>query len=47
MFPRGPHRMIAETDVDILEASTNHLDDVVRDGAHPRSRTFSHRKLHT
>jgi mannose-6-phosphate isomerase len=23
-------RMIAETDVDILEASTNHLDDVVR-----------------
>jgi mannose-6-phosphate isomerase len=24
------HRMIAETDVDILEASTNHLDDVVR-----------------
>ena len=24
------HRMIAKTDVDILEASTNHLDDVVR-----------------
>lgn len=24
------HRMIARTDVDILEASTNHLDDVVR-----------------
>ncbi len=24
------HRMVAETDVDILEASTNHLDDVVR-----------------
>jgi mannose-6-phosphate isomerase-like protein (cupin superfamily) len=24
------HRMTAETDVDVLEASTNHLDDVVR-----------------
>ena len=24
------HRMVAETDVDILEASTPHLDDVVR-----------------
>jgi mannose-6-phosphate isomerase len=24
------HRMTAHTDVDILEASTNHLDDVVR-----------------
>ncbi len=24
------HRMIAETDVDVLEASTPHLDDVVR-----------------
>lgn len=28
--PGRRHRMTAETDVDILEASTNHLDDVVR-----------------
>lgn len=28
--PGKKHRMTAETDVDILEASTNHLDDVVR-----------------
>lgn len=28
--PGTVHRMIAETDVDILEASTDHLDDVVR-----------------
>ena len=24
------HRMVAETDIDILEASTPHLDDIVR-----------------
>jgi len=30
ILPGRRHRMIAETDVDILEASTNHLDDVVR-----------------
>lgn len=28
--PGTVHRMIAVTDCDILEASTNHLDDVVR-----------------
>ena len=28
--PGKRHRMRAETDVDVLEASTNHLDDVVR-----------------
>lgn len=28
--PGKRHRMTAETDVDVLEASTNHLDDVVR-----------------
>jgi mannose-6-phosphate isomerase len=28
--PGKRHRMIAETDCDLLEASTNHLDDVVR-----------------
>ena len=30
ILPGRRHRMIAETDVDVLEASTNHLDDVVR-----------------
>ena len=30
ILPGRKHRMTAETDVDILEASTNHLDDVVR-----------------
>ncbi len=30
ILPGRRHRMTAETDVDILEASTNHLDDVVR-----------------
>jgi mannose-6-phosphate isomerase len=30
ILPGMKHRMTAETDVDILEASTNHLDDVVR-----------------
>ncbi len=30
LVPGTVHRMIAKTDVDILEASTNHLDDVVR-----------------
>lgn len=30
ILPGQRHRMTAETDVDILEASTNHLDDVVR-----------------
>jgi mannose-6-phosphate isomerase len=28
--PGKRHRMSAETDCDVLEASTNHLDDVVR-----------------
>lgn len=30
ILPGKRHRMTAETDVDVLEASTNHLDDVVR-----------------
>ena len=30
IHPGKRHRMTAETDVDVLEASTNHLDDVVR-----------------
>jgi len=30
VVPRTVHRMIAVTDCDILEASTAHLDDVVR-----------------
>jgi mannose-6-phosphate isomerase-like protein (cupin superfamily) len=30
VVPGTVHRMIAETDCDILEVSTNHLDDVVR-----------------
>lgn len=28
--PKTVHRMIAITDVDVIEVSTNHLDDVVR-----------------
>lgn len=28
--PKTIHRMIAVTDVDVIEVSTNHLDDVVR-----------------
>ncbi len=28
--PKTIHRMIAITDVDVIEVSTNHLDDVVR-----------------
>lgn len=30
IHPGKRHRMTAETDVDVLEASTNHLEDVVR-----------------
>ncbi|MBT7124990.1 MAG: cupin, partial [Gemmatimonadales bacterium] len=30
IVPGTIHRMVALTDVDILEASTPHLDDVVR-----------------
>ena len=28
--PKTIHRMVANTDVDVIEVSTNHLDDVVR-----------------
>lgn len=30
MFPKKKHRMVAVEDCDVLEVSTNHLDDVVR-----------------
>jgi len=30
ILPGRRHRMTGDTDVDVLEASTNHLDDVVR-----------------
>jgi mannose-6-phosphate isomerase-like protein (cupin superfamily) len=30
VLPRTVHRIVAVTDVDVLEASTPHLDDVVR-----------------
>lgn len=29
-LPKTIHRMVAVTDVDVVEVSTNHLDDVVR-----------------